>query len=87
MQTFKKIGVVVMFGDKFWGVQYEDGQSTCYGWGSIQAATISESGCLTKPEDMTYKGSHYVNELKKGKIVEVERSTSFEVRIPETQAQ
>lgn len=62
---------------KFWGVQYADGHSTEYGYGPISSANrINPKYCL-KPEDNTYRGSPYVKELRKGRIVKVRTETTI----------
>ena len=76
-QTIIKTGVVITLNDLYWGIQYEDGQSTCYDWGPIENAEISDPKYLKKPEDATYKNSHYMKELRKGTIVSLKRQTTY----------
>jgi len=70
-------GVVVEYNGKYWGTEYEDGNSRSEGWVLIDEAKISDPRFLTKPEDLTYTGSHYISELKKGKLVKVKRITNI----------
>ena len=72
-------GVMVMKNGKAWGKTYEDGHSTSYGWVDPESAPIHNPKYCTKPTDVTWSGSHYLNELETGKLVEVERVT--EVRV------
>lgn len=83
-------GAVVMYngpdpslGNHAWGVVYADGQSTSYGWCPMvdtEKVKLSNPKYLTKPEDETYQGSHYIPELKKnGKVVKIRRTTTVEV--------
>jgi len=71
-------GVMVMKDDLAWGVTYADGHSTSYGWlnPADPNAEIHSSKYFKKPTDATWKGSHYEEELKKGKLVKVYRITT-----------
>jgi len=60
---------------KAWGVAWEDGHSTSYGWIAPEDAPIHNPEFCKRPEDVTYKNSHYVEELRAGKVVHVERRT------------
>ena len=68
-------GVMVMKEGKAWGVVHKDGASTCYGWIAPEDAEIHNQQFCKQPTDVTYKGSHYENELRTGKIVKVKRHT------------
>jgi len=68
-------GVMVMKDGKAWGVAWEDGRSTSYGWIAPEDAPIHDPRYCKKPEDVTYRESHYVAELRTGKLVQVERRT------------
>lgn len=68
-------GVMVMKDGKGWGETYADGHSTSYGWMEPEDAPIRDPRYCTKPTDATWAGSHYVDELKTGTIVKVERRT------------
>ena len=68
-------GVMVMKNGKAWGVVYEDGQSTSYGWMDSESAPIHDPKYCKKPTDVTYQGSHYTRELETGALVMVERRT------------
>ncbi|MDH3354498.1 MAG: hypothetical protein OEL79_04705 [Chromatiales bacterium] len=72
-------GVMVMKDGKAWGIAYEDGQSTAYGWVDVESATIYNPEFFTKTTDATYKGSHLIPELEKGELVHVERATTVKV--------
>lgn len=73
-------GVMVMKGGKAWGVIYEDGRSTEYGWMAPEDAPIHDPKYCKKPTDVTYQGSHHIPELKKGQLVHVERRTEVILR-------
>ena len=68
-------GVMVMKDGKAWGITYEDGHSTSYGWMAPEDAPIHDPRYCKKPEDVTYRESHYIAELRTGKLVHVERRT------------
>jgi hypothetical protein len=68
-------GVMVMKDGKAWGRVYEDGHSTYCGWMEPEDAPIHNPEFCKKTTDVTYKGSPYTEELKTGKLVEVERVT------------
>ena len=70
-----EVGVMVMKNGKAWGIEYEDGHSTSYGWIDPTKAPIHNPKHCTKTTDVTYSGSHYIKELKTGKLVMVERKT------------
>lgn len=72
-------GVVVEKNGKFWGVQYEDGHSTSYGFGPIENAGIHNPEFCKKPTDVTYRGSHYVEELSTATLRPVVKTVIFEV--------
>lgn len=73
---------VIKYGDKYWGIEYEDGQSTSYNWVDIHNAKKSYpmdgKYYLNKPEDATYKDSHYITELKKGKVITIRETSIYE---------
>lgn len=73
-------GVMVMKDGKAWGIVYEDGQVTSYGWMDPEDAPISNPEFCTNVTDVTHPNSHYIPELLTGKLVEVERITT--VRFP-----
>ena len=75
----EEVGAAIMLDGKFWGVQYSDGHSTSEGWGGIGNANLGHPEFLKKPEGATYKGSHLVDELRKGEIVLIKRTVSFEI--------
>lgn len=73
-------GVMIMKDGKAWGVAYSDGQTTAYGWVNPEQAPIHDPKHLVKPTDATWQGSGYADELRKGKIVHVERRTQVIVK-------
>ena len=68
-------GVMVMKNGKAWGILYEDGHSTSYGWIDPESAPIHDPRFCTKPTDVTWHNSHYTKELLTGELVMVERRT------------
>lgn len=72
-------GVMIMKDGKAWGVVYEDGRSTSYGWMDPEDAPIHDPKYCTKTTDATYQGSHYTKELLMGKLVSVERTTTVKI--------
>lgn len=79
-QVIIESGVVAELNGKFWGIQYEDGHSTSYGFGSISKAIISNPKFCKRPEDMTWKGSHYMKELRESKLRKVAKTTTYRVQ-------
>lgn len=74
---------VVKYGDKYWGVQYEDGYCTAHNWVNIEKAKKSYplyegKYYLDKPEDITHEGSPDIAELRKGKIVHIRETSVYE---------
>ena len=61
---------------KAWGQTYADGHATCYGWMEPEDAPIHDPKFCKNTTDVTYKDSHYIEELKTGKLVRVERQTT-----------
>ena len=74
-------GLMVMKDGKAWGEEYADGQSTSYGWlnPADKRAEIHNPEFCKKPTDVTYKGSHYTDELLTAKLVSVERVTTVKI--------
>lgn len=75
--TMVETGVMVMKDGKGWGITYEDGHSTCYGWMPATEAPIHNPENCKKPTDVTYKGSHYTKELETATLVSVYRKTEI----------
>lgn len=73
-------GVMVMKAGKAWGVVYEDGRHTVYGWMDPESAPIHDPEYCKKPTDVTWPGSHYTKELLTGELVAVERRTEVVLR-------
>jgi len=72
-------GVMVVKDGKAWGVVWEDGYSTSYGWMDIESAPIHDPQFCLRTTDITYQGSHYIPELLTGKLVKVRRTTTVEI--------
>ena len=72
-------GVMVMKDGKGWGIVYEDGRSTSYGWMDPEDAPIHDPDSCTKTTDVTWKDSHHTEELLTGKLVSVERTTKVRI--------
>ena len=72
-------GVMVMKGDKAWGIVYEDGRETNYGWLDPEdfRASIHDPKYCKSPLDVTYKQSPYRKELSTASIIPVERRTTI----------
>lgn len=81
MKNFELIeeGVVAEYEGGYWGLQYEDGYSSEYGFGSIFKATISDPKYCKKPTDMTYRGSRHLEKLEKASLRTVAKTTTYEV--------
>lgn len=72
-------GVVAEFNGGYFGIQYEDGQCTEYGFGPIEKATIANPEFCKTPMSMTWKGSHYVHQLEKATLRRITKRTIYEV--------
>lgn len=70
---------VIEYNGGFWGVLYEDGRETNYGYGSIDNARRIDPRYCKKPEDATYRGSYLVKHLQKGRIVKVRKETAVTI--------
>jgi hypothetical protein len=68
-------GVMVVKDGKGWGINYEDGHSTSYGWIPLEDAQLYDHRYCKHPTDATYQGSLDTKELGTGKLVRVERRT------------
>jgi hypothetical protein len=79
-------GVMVMKNGKAWGITYEDGHSTSYGWLSPEEAPIHDPKYCKKPTDVTWKGSYLTKELETGELVFVERRTEVSI-VPKKEIQ
>lgn len=75
MERIEK-GVMVMKNGKAWGIEYEDGHSTAYGWVHPTIAPIRDPKYCKKTTDVTYRGSPYIEELETAQLVMVERKTT-----------
>ena len=70
---------VIMYKDEYWGVQYEDGHFTSKEYGPIENADHVEIEYCKKPEYNTWPNSHEVEDLKKGKLVPVTITTTYNI--------
>lgn len=70
-------GIVVEYNGKYWGTEYDDGKSHSDNWVDIDNAKITDERFISKPEDLTYKGSYQTKELQRGKLVKVVRVTTI----------
>lgn len=77
--TETEVGVMVMKNGKAWGLLYDDGRSTSYGWVDPTCAEISDPRFCTKPTDVTYSGSPYEIELSDAEVLKVEREVTVTV--------
>ena len=77
----KKIerGVMVMKNGKAWGIKYEDGRETMYGWMNPVDAPIYDPQFCKNPLDVTYKNSPHITELSTAQLVAVERETIVKI--------
>lgn len=75
-------GWALGFNSKYWGLTYDDGHSSEYGWtdniDQIKIDRISVDMPNTKTW-FTYKNSHYADEMNKGDWVFVEIVKTLEV--------
>lgn len=69
--------VVIEKNGLFWGVLYEDGQSTSYGWVPFEQATQYSGEYLKEPKDATYRGSHDEQKLQGARV----RRISIQIRL------
>lgn len=72
-------GVMVMKDGKAWGVVYNDGHSTSFGWIAAEDAPIHDPIYCILPTDVTYRNSPDIEELRTGKIVKVTRVTTVNI--------
>ena len=75
-------GVVAEFEGKYWGIQYEDGQSQSNDFGPIEKAHISNPKFCKRPEDMTYERDPDISRLANAKLVKVRKTTVFKIISP-----
>ena len=75
----EQTGVMVMKDGLAWGQTYSDGHSTSYGCMNPCYAPIHDPKYCTKTTDVTYENSHYIEELEKGKLVKVVKTTTVKI--------
>lgn len=69
-------GVILMHKNgKAWGIEYEDGQCTSYGWVDVDEAVIYDPLYCKKPSDIVYKGSPDTAMVNEGFLMLIERTT------------
>ena len=73
-------GVMVIKNGKAWGPVLRDGHSTAYGWIAAEDAPIHDPRFCKRPEDVTYRDSPWVSELRTGVLVHVERRTEVIIK-------
>jgi hypothetical protein len=71
----EEFGVMVMKDGLGWGETYSDGHTTLYGWMVPEDAPIHDPMYCKKTTDVTYEGSHHIEELKTAQLVSVKRLT------------
>ena len=72
----REVGVMVMKDGLAWGITYEDGYSTTYGWVKPAEAQLHDPDYCKTPAHVTYSASPDLEEIKTGKLVKVERITT-----------
>lgn len=72
-------GLMVMKNGKAWGIDYEDGYCTSYGWINPTDAPIHNPEFCKTVQDATYKNGPYFKELSAAKLVMIERKTKVRV--------
>jgi len=77
----KEVGVMVMKDGKAWGIEYADGHSTSYGWIEPEDAPIHNPKFCKKTTDVTSEGSNYIDELKTGELVMIQRITTVTIAV------
>jgi len=73
-------GVMIMHEGKAWGLVYNDGKSTSYGWLRPEDAGLYDAASCKNPTDITYQGSPYFAMLSRAKLVYVERTTTVKIQ-------
>lgn len=72
-------GIMLVKDGKGWGIAYEDGRETSYGWVALEEAEIYTSPYCKKPSDIARHERHYIKEMNKGDIVKVTRTTTVKI--------
>lgn len=79
-RTIVKEGVVAELHGKYWGIQYNDGQVTEYGFGPIEKAHVADPEFCKKPEDMTHKSHPRRGELAQATLRPIQIRTIYDVK-------
>jgi hypothetical protein len=72
-------GVVAERDGKYWGVQWADGQCTCYDFGPIDNATVVNADYCHHPTTMVHTGSRDTERLRTATLRRVKVTTIYEV--------
>jgi hypothetical protein len=76
-----KNGVMVMKDGLAWGVTYQDGRETNYGWMSPEEAELSDPKRVKVPTDLMPHSTQYHEELLTGTVVNVKYTRTITVEI------
>ena len=69
-------GVMVVKDGKGWGVTCKYGDFLDHGWVDLDYADIHEPEFCNDITDLTYEGGPYIDEIKRGKLVHVTKTTT-----------
>jgi len=81
LSTSTETGVVIQLGDKFWGVEYDDGNSHNEGWVGLKKANIYNPKYVKSPEMVVNEYNIFIEELKKATIVKVTKTTTIDIEL------
>lgn len=80
LETVNKGVIILNREGQAWGIVYQDGQVTSYGWTDPERVELRDPTYLTKPEDATYSGSHDARTLREeGRIIQCTRTIKTEI--------
>ena len=68
-------GVMVIKNGKGWGIEYKDGQCSCYGWVDLEDAKIYNPKYCRNPASVMGTNLGYTEELSTAELVYVKRET------------
>jgi hypothetical protein len=72
-------GVVAKKDGKYWGIQYDDGKITEYGYGPIGRAVMNDPEFVKRPEDMTFQSDPaFLEQLRGATLTLVKVTTVYE---------
>jgi hypothetical protein len=72
-------GVMVMKDGLAWGITYQDGRETNYGWMAPEEAELSYPKRVKVPTDLLPYSTQYHEELLTGSVVKVTRTITVQV--------